>query len=327
MKNMKSVKSRLCEIQPFINKIEGHGSENTFDKLEVMQVNVGKLCNLSCKHCHVEAGPNRKEIMPKAVMEDCLKAFKANEFKIMDITGGAPEMNPNFEWFIEEASKIAEKIIVRTNIIILNFQPYEHLIEIYKKLKINVVCSLPCYTSENTNAQRGENVFENNIKVLKKLNEVGYGLEKDLELDLVYNPGGAFLSPLQQMLEEAYKVRLKEDYDIVFNNLFTITNMPIGRFKIFLEETGEFDGYMRTLSDSFNEKTLKNMMCRNQISVGWNGNLYDCDFNQAKEMPICTKETIKDYVHKKQLKRKISFADHCYACTAGQGSSCCGATE
>lgn len=314
-------------IIPFGERITDESIGYTLENLDTMQVNVGKLCNLKCKHCHVEAGPDRKEVMPKSVMENCLKAFKANGFKTMDITGGAPEMNPNFEWFIEEASKLAETVIVRTNLTILNFEPYKHLIEKYKKLGIKVVCSLPCYTQENTDAQRGDNVFKNNIEVLKKLNDIGYGTKEGLELDLVYNPGGAFLPPPQQMLEDAYKLRLKEDHDLVFNKLFTITNNPIGRFGKFLEENGELQPYMQTLSESFNESTLPAMMCRNQISVSWDGTLYDCDFNQAENILLSTKENISDYANKKELKRKICFGNHCYACTAGQGSSCGGATE
>lgn len=297
----------------------------TLESPEVMQVNVGRICNLACKHCHVSAGPDRREVISRDILEKCLEAFKKYKFKIMDITGGAPEMVADFEWFVRESSKIAQKVIVRTNLVILLSEKYKHLPEFYKENSVNVVCSLPFYTKKNTDRQRGDGVFEKSIKVLKILNSLGYG--KDLELDLVYNPAGAFLPPSQSEMENLYREKLYTDFGIVFNNLYAITNNPIGRFGDFLDNTDNLKSYMETLYGSFNISTVENMMCRNQISVSWDGAIYDCDFNQAVD--ICAEDniTIDDICENGPLVRKIKTGKHCYACTAGAGSSCGGATS
>ena len=295
--------------------------------MKVLQVNVGRMCNLACKHCHVEAGPHRTETMSKEVMEACLRAYSNWGFQTIDITGGAPEMNPNFRWFVEEACKICDHVIVRTNMVILLEEGYTDLPEFYAKNKVEINVSMPHYKARTMNRQRGNEVFERSIEVLKKLNSLGYGRDSELVLNMVYNPAGAFFPPDQAAMEKEYKAALSRDYGIEFNNLFCITNNPIGRFGQFLVNSGNFEGYMSKLHGAFNPATLENMMCRFQISVGWDGRLYDCDFNQAADMEISTRETIFDIAAKPYSPRPIVFDKHCYACTAGAGSSCGGTTE
>ena len=236
-------------------------------------------------------------------------------------------MNPNFCWLVEEAVKICPRVIVRTNLVIMLEEGYEDLPEFYAANQVEIVCSLPHYKAKNANRQRGEGVFEGSVEVLRRLNAVGYGRQPGLVLNMVYNPGGAFFPPAQDAIEREYRERLGGDYGIVFNNLFTITNNPIGRFGSFLVKSGNLPGYMQKLYEAFNKKTLPNMMCRTQVSVGWDGTLYDCDFNQALGMEISTGETIMDLAEKPYRPRRICFDKHCYACTAGQGSSCGGCTQ
>ena len=236
-------------------------------------------------------------------------------------------MNPNFRWFVEEACKICDHVIVRTNLVVLLEDGYTDLPEFYRDHKIEVFCSLPHYKAKTTDRQRGADVFDRSIEVIKKLNELGYGKEPDLVLNMVYNPAGAFFPPDQTTMENEYKKILGDKYGIVFNNLFTITNNPIGRFGQFLVNSGNFEGYMGKLYAAFNPATLENMMYRFQVSVGWDGSLYDCDFNQALELPVSTGDTIFDMAEKAYEPRRIVFNKHCYACTAGAGSSCGGATE
>lgn len=317
----------LEEIPDFESCIEDEAVKYTLDRLGTLQINVGKQCNLACKHCHVEAGPARTEVMSREVMEACLKIYVENDFDTIDITGGAPEMNPHFEWFVEEASKVCSHVIVRTNLVILKEEAYAHLMEFYKKQKVEIVCSLPYYAAKDANRQRGEHVFEDSVEVLQKLNELGYGKEDELVLNLVYNPGGAFFPPAQAALEKEYKEKLYAQFGIVFHNLFTITNNPIGRFGAFLNRSGNLKGYMKKLYQAFNAGTLEGMMCRNQISVGWDGKVYDCDFNQMEGMEAFGGKTVLELAGTKLKKRKIQFGKHCYACTAGQGSSCGGVTE
>ncbi|NEZ46222.1 radical SAM/Cys-rich domain protein [Clostridium niameyense] len=313
-------------IPKFASRIDNKELSKTNNPLSIMQVNVGKLCNLACKHCHVEASPNRTEIMTLDTIKDCLQVFKENSFSILDITGGAPEMNPNFEYFVEEATKMDAKVIVRSNLVILNEEKYKHLPEFFAKNKVEVVCSLPYYSAKDTNRQRGNNVFEISIAMLQKLNSLGYGKDSDLILNLVYNPGGAFLPPSQAALESQYKQKLQNEFNIVFNNLFTITNNPIGRFGAFLKNSNNLENYMTKLSNSFNPSTVENMMCRNQLSIGWDGKLYDCDFNQTLNLTVEGPNHISMLKGKPIKKRNICLGNHCYACTAGAGSSCGGAT-
>ncbi|MGN1166525.1 MAG: arsenosugar biosynthesis radical SAM (seleno)protein ArsS [Lachnospiraceae bacterium] len=316
---------KLSQIPEFEECVEDKSLLETAE-MSVLQVNVGRLCNLACKHCHVEAGPNRTEIMEKDVFEACLKVYKEWGFSTIDITGGAPEMNPHFRWFVEEATKICAHVIVRTNLTIMLEEGYEDLPEFYAGHKVNVVCSLPHYKAKNSERQRGTGTFEKSIEVLKKLNALGYGKDPELQLDMVYNPGGAFFPPEQAAIEREYKEHLGQDYGIVFNNLFTITNNPIGRFGNFLIRTDNMGNYMKKLYEAFNPAAVPGMMCRFQLSVGWDGRLYDCDFNQALDMPIETGENIKDLPGKPYKKRRICVDKHCFACTAGQGSSCGGST-
>lgn len=299
--------------------------------LEILQVNVGKMCNQICQHCHVDAGPDRKEIMTRETMQHCLQALKnTSTFHTVDITGGAPEMNPNFQWFVEEISKLNKKIIVRSNLTILvsnkKFQTYP---EFFAKHKIIVIASLPCYTAENTDKQRGDGVFSKSISALKRLNELGYGKENTgLELHLVYNPIGAYLPPSQEKLQNDYKKILFENFGIVFNNLYTITNMPISRYLDYLFVIGKYESYMETLVNAFNPLAVEGVMCRNTLSVSWDGKLYDCDFNQMLELPVenNSPKHIKDFDAEKLEKRTIVLNQHCYGCTAGAGSSCQGIT-
>ena len=298
-------------------------------QIEIFQVNIGKMCNQTCRHCHVDAGPDREEIMTKETMQQCIEVFKNNpQLKIVDLTGGAPEMKPNFRWFVEEIKKLDRHIIVRCNLtIILANKKYHDLPEFYKLHKIEVVSSLPFYTQDRTDGQRGSGVFEQSIKALQMLNEVGYGKENTgLILNLVYNPAGAFLPTSQQSLEKEYKEALKLHYSIAFNNLYTITNMPIGRYLDYLLTSGNYETYMEKLVNAYNPVAAENVMCRNTISVGWDGYLYDCDFNQMLELKVhIASKHIAHFNIGGLNSRKIIVGQHCYGCTAGSGSSCGGA--
>ncbi len=316
----------LDYIQNFYDRVEDKELLYTKESISTMQINVGKLCNLACKHCHVEAGPNRTEIMTLNTMKDCMEVFRENNFSVLDITGGAPEMNPNLKYLIETANELDKKIMVRSNLVILNDPNYSDLMKFFADNNVEIVCSLPYYTKNDTNRQRGEGVYEESIDVLKKLNDLGYGIKDNLILNLVYNPGGAFLPPAQEAMEREYKIKLDRDWGIKFNNLFSITNNPIGRFGMFLERTDNIQGYMQRLSDSFNEGTVESMMCRDQISIAYDGKLYDCDFNQTLGMTAEGINHISNLKGKKITNRKICVGNHCYACTAGSGSSCGGAT-
>ncbi|CAB1253915.1 arsenosugar biosynthesis radical SAM (seleno)protein ArsS [Clostridium sp. MT-14] len=311
-------------IPLFSERVKGQKFCRTRSQLDIMQVNITNRCNLSCKHCHVDAGPTCTEIMSRQTMKDCLQVFEENKFSVLDITGGSPEMNPDFQWLIEEASKKGIHTIVRSNLIILTEKGYTHLPELYAHHNVEVVASLPYYSEKDTDRQRGIGVFKACIDMLRKFNQLGYGKTPDLVLNLVYNPGGAFLPPKQDSLTLEYKRKLMEQYGITFNKLYTITNSPIGRFGKFLERSGNLKPYMNRLWSAFNPETLENMMCRNQLSVGWDGLLYDCDFNQARGWTAESKHQIQDLKGKSVAARKIVFGDHCYACTAGSGSSCGG---
>ena len=298
-------------------------------QLEIFQVNLGKMCNQTCRHCHVDAGPDRKEIMTRETMQQCLHVLKNNpHLQIVDLTGGAPELNPNFRWFVEEIKQLGKHVIVRCNLtIILANKKYNDLPSFYKQHKIEVVSSLPFYTQDRTDRQRGNGVFEESIKALQMLNEVGYGKEAtELILNLVYNPAGAFLPPSQSSLEKEYKKVLRDKYNIEFNNLFTITNLPISRFLDYLLTSGNYETYMQKLVAAYNPAAAFNVMCRNTISVGWDGYLYDCDFNQMLELKVnCNSRHIGEFNNKELNNRNIVVGQHCYGCTAGSGSSCGGA--
>jgi radical SAM/Cys-rich protein len=320
----------LFRLIPFQQKMEQIGLYPLLPTgIEIFQVNVGKMCNQVCKHCHVDAGPDRKEIMIRETMQLCLDVLSHSSIKTVDLTGGAPEMNPDFRWFVEEIKKLGKHIIVRCNLtIILANKKYHDLPQFYKEHHIEVVSSLPFYTADRTDRQRGNGVFEDSIKAMQMLNEAGYGKEgTSLTLNLVYNPAGAFLPPSQTALEKEYKEALKARYGIEFNNLFVITNMPISRYLDFLLQGGNYEKYMEKLTAAFNPAAAKGVMCRNTISIGWDGYLYDCDFNQMLELKV----SCGDSIHLSQFnieslnKREIVVNQHCYGCTAGAGSSCGGA--
>ncbi|MFP5081355.1 arsenosugar biosynthesis radical SAM (seleno)protein ArsS [Pedobacter sp. JCM 36344] len=296
--------------------------------VEIFQVNVGKMCNQVCKHCHVDAGPDRKEIMTKETMQLCLNVLENSTIETIDLTGGAPEMNPNFRWFVAEIKRLDKHIIVRCNLtILLANKKYHNLPEFFKEHNVQVVSSLPSFTKNRTDRQRGDGVFEDSIKALQMLNAVGYGVpDSGLQLNLVYNPAGAFLPPSQYALEKEYKEELFKTFGIRFNNLYAITNMPISRYLDYLLSTGNYDKYMEKLITAFNPAAVQNVMCRNTISVSWDGFLYDCDFNQMLELPVSTIESrhLKDFDLDLLNNRNIMLKQHCYGCTAGAGSSCGG---
>lgn len=298
--------------------------------IDVFQVNVGKMCNQVCKHCHVDAGPDRKEIMTRETMQQILVALAQSNAKVVDLTGGAPEMNPEFRWFVEQLSAMGKQIIVRCNLTIILANPkYNDLPEFFKKHNINVVSSLPSFTARRTNAQRGDGVFEKSIKALQMLNEVGYGKEESgLKLDLVYNPSGAFLPDDQTILQAEYKAKLREKFNIEFNELFAITNLPVSRFLDYLINTENYEEYMNELANAYNPMAAAGVMCRNMISIGWDGYLFDCDFNQMLDLKLNNgvPNHISDFDWKKTLHRDIIINQHCYGCTAGAGSSCGGTT-
>ena len=317
---------RIDGIPSFSERIQGQDFCMTKPKLDVMQINITNRCNLTCKHCHIDASSTHIESMSRETMKDCLQVFEYNNFSVLDITGGSPEMNPNFQWLIEEASRKGIPTIVRSNLVILTKEGYNHLPELYAHHKVEIVASLPYYSEKDTDRQRGIGVFKSCIDILKKLNQLGYGKSPELILNLVYNPGGAFLPPKQDILTLEYKKKLMEQHGITFNQLYTITNNPIGRFGEFLERSGNLKSYMNRLVSAFNSAALENMMCRNQLSVGWNGLLYDCDFNQARGWMTDGIHKIQDLKESSVTIRKIVFGNHCYACTAGSGSSCGGVT-
>ncbi|MBC7511616.1 MAG: arsenosugar biosynthesis radical SAM protein ArsS [Ferruginibacter sp.] len=315
---------------PFQQKLEESGLYPLKPtNISVFQINVGKMCNQVCKHCHVDAGPDRKEIMTTDTMQQCLDVLAANpSLQTVDLTGGAPEMNPNFRWFVEEIKKLKRHIIVRCNLTIIRAnKKYYDLPEFYKKHNIEVVSSLPFYSKDRTDKQRGDGVFADSIAALQMLNAVGYGLEgSDLKLNLVYNPAGAFLPASQNALEKEFKTALKKDFGISFHNLFAITNLPISRFLDYLLQSGNYEKYMEKLITAYNPAAAANVMCRNTISIGWDGYLYDCDFNQMLELKVaCKSKHIKEYNNDNLQNRDIIIGQHCFGCTAGAGSSCGGA--
>lgn len=299
-------------------------------QLEILQVNLGYRCNLSCTHCHVNAGPRRTEMMDAQGIELVLQAIKRLGIKSLDLTGGAPELHPQFRYLVAEARAMGCGVIDRCNLTILQEPGQEDLAEFLAQQGVTVVASMPCYTADNVDKQRGKGVFDGSITALKALNQQGYGMQgSGLHLNLVYNPGGAFLPPSQQKLQVDYKQRLLDDWGIHFNALFTITNMPIARFGSQLLSKGEFAGYMQLLIDNYQPENLQTVMCRNTISVDWQGYLYDCDFNQMLEMGLQTpageRRHLRELMTTDLSGESIMVAGHCFGCTAGQGSSCGGA--
>ncbi len=317
------------ELPTFANKIK---ETNQFPlrpkKLEILQINLGYMCNQVCAHCHVDAGPDRKEIMTIETMNQCLDVIKKTEAHTLDLTGGAPEMNPNFRWFVEEASKAGIKdFIVRSNLTIIRAnKKYHDLPEFFKKHNVHVVSSMPHWTRGKTDKQRGDGVFDKSIKALQMLNNVGYGMEgSNLKLDLVYNPSGAFLPGDQMALENDFKKALKNDFNIDFNSLFAITNLPISRFLDYLIASENYEDYMYALVEAYNPTAVENVMCTNTISISWDGWLFDCDFNQMLNLKVNSKvKHVSEYNEELLQNRNIIINQHCYGCTAGAGSSCQG---
>lgn len=298
-------------------------------QLQTLQVNLGYRCNLSCTHCHVNAGPKRTEEMSRETILQIIDVLDHCQIQVLDLTGGAPEMNPHFCFLVEAARSRGIEVIDRCNLTILNEPGYEEMAHFLADNNVKIVASLPCYSQKNVEAQRGKGVFGGSITGLKKLNEQGYGLPgASKTLDLVYNPGGAFLPPDQVKLEQDYKQRLQEDFGVQFTHLLTLANMPISRFGSMLMSKGLFDDYMVLLKDSFNASNLQSVMCLNTISVDWMGYLYDCDFNQMLEMSLkqgTERRHIGNLLENRLNGCDIAVADHCFGCTAGQGSSCGGA--
>lgn len=315
-------------IVPFKERLLAINPEyETFANLQTLQVNLGDLCNLHCSHCHVDASRRGTEVMGREVMEQVARFLGNHPGLTLDVTGGCPEMNPDFRYFIAITEGLAPRRLLRSNLAIMAEPGWEWLPEFCHGHRLTVIGSLPCYLEENVDKQRGSGVYRKSIQVLKRLNELGYGIE--LELNLVYNPGGSFIAGSQQQLEDAYKSELAARHGIVFNHLFTITNAPIGRFRDQLDASGTYAEYLRLLAGRFNPEAAGNIMCRTLISVDWQGKIYNCDFNQALRMPVTSEEgaelSLAELDSEGMHGKAIRLSQHCYCCTAGEGSSCTGA--
>ena len=318
-----------CSIASFDRMLKKYYVKLTKSKLEVLQINLGKLCNQTCSHCYVDADPYRKEIMNRNTLSACIKFLKSSSIGNVEITGGAPELNPHFEELIESIRAMKKRIVVRCNLTVLLEPEKEHLPDFYRRNKVELFCSLPCYTKENVDKQRGVEVFEKSIRALQILNKVGYGKDPSSVLNLVYNPGGAFLPPPEHELEGDYRKELYEKLGIRFNHVTTLINMPINRFERWLKTEEIYGHYMNLLYENFNPKTIEGLMCRYYLNVGWDGKLYDCDFNQMLGLEIRDPQTENsltiDSINERSLEGiKIHTGIHCYGCTAGRGSSCRG---
>ncbi|MGQ0696088.1 MAG: arsenosugar biosynthesis radical SAM (seleno)protein ArsS [Nitrospiraceae bacterium] len=295
--------------------------------ITVFQINVGKLCNQTCRHCHVDAGPDRTESMSRDTAEQCMQALAKTDIPTVDITGGAPELNPNFRWLVEQARALDRHVMDRCNLSVLLIPSQADLAEFLATHRVEIIASLPSYRASQTDAQRGDGIFEKSIEALRLLNRLGYGQhDSGLALNLVYNPVGAFLPPKQEAIEAQFRRELSRLYDITFNHLYTITNMPISRFLEFLVESGNYDDYMERLANAFNPAAAAGVMCRYTLSVGWDGTLYDCDFNQMLDLPLDhgTPSHIRNFDAAQLHQRQIVTRNHCYGCMAGSGSSCGG---
>jgi radical SAM/Cys-rich protein len=318
----------MLAMNDFEKRITAHDKTDGLfsDAISTLQVNLGLKCNQQCLHCHLECSPQRNEMMEWQVMELVLKAVDSSRCGLADLTGGAPELNPSFRRFVTALREKGCFVQVRTNLTALLDADLKDLPGFFKEYGIRLVASLPCYTKENVCAQRGAGVFEKSIEAIRRLNSFGYGLEPSLPLNLVYNPGGPFLPSPQLSLEKDYRRELAEGFGIVFTNLLTITNMPLGRFQKELFRQGQMESYLQLLRDSFNSATVSGLMCRYQVSIGWDGTLYDCDFNQALGLSVNhgAPDHIRSFVTGKLHKRRIMTGEHCFGCTAGAGSSCGG---
>lgn len=298
--------------------------------IEILQINVGRRCNLACKHCHVGASETRTEMMDRPVFEKCLSILEQNRIGTVDVTGGAPELNPHLEWFLDRVAPLVPRLIARSNVHILADPDYRHFIDVYRRNRIEIVTSLPDVGRNKVERQRGDNTYDRIIDMIRLLNEEGYGQpDTGLVLHLVHNPVGAYLPASQKALEQTYKQRLSREHGITFNNLFCLTNAPIGRYLEWLIRSDNFEDYMMELHNAFNLASVGNIMCKTTLSVGWDGTLYDCDFNQMLDLPVNhdAPSHIDAFDIQKLENRIIVTGNHCYACTAGQGSSCQGAVE
>ena len=320
----RTVEEAMAVVPSFIDMVpKEHRVTN--DPLTVLQVNVGYRCNLACRHCHLECSPTRTETMSRETMQACFEAYEKGGFKSVDITGGAPEMHPDLEWFLREWQARGVAPIVRTNLCILTQPDYKRFVQLYADVNATLFASLPFYSARNVDKIRGNGTFMASIEALRMLNAVGYG-DHDGEGDthtitLVFNPAGATMPPDQASMELQFHRALSRDFNVHFTNLVAITNNPIGRFAEALNRKDKLGGYVKRLYNAFNPATTESMMCRDQISVDWAGQVYDCDFNQAIGLKIANKKTIFDFARERQKPRPIMFANHCYACTAGAGSS------
>jgi radical SAM/Cys-rich protein len=296
----------------------------TSDGIDILQVNLGYRCNMACRHCHVEAGPDREEMMDETTVGSVLDVLGENRIGTLDITGGAPEMNPHFIRLVEKAKQAGAHVVVRTNLTILLEDDRKHLPEFLGDQSVEIIASLPHYTEDEVDRMRGRGTFEKSVRVLRILNRLGYGTgREDRALNLVYNPAGAFLAPSQQALEEDYRRGLGRQSGITFDGLYTFNNTPVGRFRDFLLRSGSMKEYVGSLVSSFNPEAIPGLMCRHLISVGWDGRLYDCDFNQMLGLPLnadCP-GNIREFDLSRIARRTITVGDHCYACTAGRGST------
>jgi radical SAM/Cys-rich protein len=316
-------------LRPFASALAEAGLYPlTATGLRVLQLNLGKLCNQTCKHCHVDAGPTRTERMTRPTMEQALRVVRAGAIPVVDLTGGAPEMNPDFRWLVAEARGLGCRVIDRCNLTILTVGQYRDLPEFLAGQGVEIVASLPHFLGRSTDAQRGAGVFDASIRALNRLNALGYGQPgSGLTLDLVYNPTGAFLAPRQESIEPEYRRELLRRHGVVFNRLYVLTNIPINRFLDFLVRTGQHAAYMERLAAAFNPAAAAGVMCREMLSVGWDGRLHDCDFNQMLDLGLAPGQPahLDDLDPARLVGRPIRTGAHCYGCTAGQGSSCGGA--
>jgi radical SAM/Cys-rich protein len=316
--------------KPFAHALAESGlAPLTATGITVFQINVGKLCNQTCGHCHVDAGPDRREIMTRETAELCIEALRGTDIPTVDITGGAPELNPNFRWLIEQSRALGRHVMDRSNLSVLLLPAQQDLADFLAANQVEIVASLPYFLEPQTDAQRGAGVFARSIDALRRLNALGYGQEgSKLRLNLVYNPVGAFLPPAQHAVEADFKRELAVRHGIVFHSLYTITNMPINRFLDFLLRSGNYERYMEKLVNAYNPVAAAGVMCRYTLSVGWDGTLYDCDFNQMLDLPLGfdTPAHIRDFRDVRHGHRRITVGQHCYGCTAGSGSSCGGVT-
>lgn len=314
-------------IVRFEDRLAAHGLELARKPPAVLQINVGKLCNLTCIHCHVNAGPKRKEIMTGETVEQILAWLERKGIQVVDLTGGTPEMIPDFRYFVARLRAMGKRVMDRCNLTILNEPGYEWVADFHARHGVEIIASMPCYSPDNVNAQRGEGVFDSSISALQRLNALGYGTDPTLPLDLVYNPLGAVLPPDQAELEADYKRELREHFGIEFNRLFALANMPIARFTSYLKREGKYEEYLQLLLESFNPASVEGLMCRDTVSVDWQGKLYDCDFNQQLGMNHCKDgEPMKlwELTWDQWQRMPILTGKHCFGCTAGSGSSCGG---